>query len=65
MPFEENKVSRTLYHSIYAWLCVIDEVGSRWTARYDIINWAQDWNLIVGYQGDPNHLKNFCDASMV
>lgn len=35
---------------------------------YDILNWAQgwiDWNLIVDHQGGPNHLQNFCDASMV
>lgn len=35
---------------------------------FDMLNFAQgwiDWNLIVDYQGGPNHLDNFCDASIV
>ena len=23
-----------------------------------------DWNLLVDFQGGPNHLKNFCDANI-
>lgn len=23
-----------------------------------------DWNLLVDYEGGPNHLNNYCDASM-
>jgi len=35
---------------------------------FDLINYAQgwiDWNLLVDADGGPNHLKNFCDASLI
>lgn len=35
---------------------------------YDLLNHAQgwiDWNLLVNYEGGPNHLNNLCDASIV
>lgn len=35
---------------------------------YDLLNHAQgwiDWNLLVDHIGGPNHLKNYCDASLI
>lgn len=35
---------------------------------FDLQNYAQgwiDWNLLVDFQGGPNHLHNYCDASLV
>ena len=35
---------------------------------FDLLNYAQgwiDWNLLVNSVGGPNHLNNFCDASIV
>jgi hypothetical protein len=35
---------------------------------FDLLNYAQgwiDWNLLVDSRGGPNHLRNYCDASMV
>eukprot|EP01038_Epipyxis_sp_PR26KG_P015082 gene15082-20294_t len=35
---------------------------------FDVNNYAQgwiDWNLLVDYEGGPNHLGNMCDASIV
>ena len=35
---------------------------------FDVNSFAQgwiDWNLLVNSEGGPNHLKNYCDASIV
>jgi len=35
---------------------------------YDLLNYAQgwiDWNLLVDAFGGPNHLNNYCDASII
>jgi glucosylceramidase len=35
---------------------------------YDLQNFAQgwiDWNLLLDEHGGPNHLNNFCDASLI